>query len=75
MEGGYSEDDIKEAAQIAAGYSKLRNEGYADVIITERRNVRKVAGAPPGTATYKNERVLRVRPIAPSSPREDLRIE
>jgi predicted ribosome quality control (RQC) complex YloA/Tae2 family protein len=67
VEGGYTEDDVEEAAQIAAGYSKLRTEQYVDVLVTERRNVRKVAGAPPGTATYKNERVLRVRPILPGA--------
>jgi predicted ribosome quality control (RQC) complex YloA/Tae2 family protein len=60
--GGYTEEDVEEAARIAAGYSKLRNEQYVDVIVTERRNVRRVAGAPPGTATFKNERVLRVTP-------------
>jgi predicted ribosome quality control (RQC) complex YloA/Tae2 family protein len=65
VEGGYSEADVEEAAGIAAAYSKLRNEGYVDVLVTERRNVRKVPGAPPGTATYKNERVLRVRPTSP----------
>ena len=61
-EGGYTESDLEEAAALAAAYSKLRNEGYVDVIVTEKRNVRKVAGGPPGAVTYKGERVVRVKP-------------
>ena len=57
-----SEEDIEEAASYAAAYSKLRQEAAVDVIYTEKRFVRKVANAPPGFVTYKNERVIRVAP-------------
>ncbi len=60
--GGISQSDIEEAAQIAAGHSKARNEAQVDVICTERKNVRKVPNSPPGFVTFKNERVIRVAP-------------
>lgn len=60
--GGVSEADIVEAAALAAGYSKLRNEAQVDVLCAERRYVRRIPNAPPGSATYKNERVIRVAP-------------
>lgn len=61
--GGVTPDDIQEAAALAAAHSKLRAEAQVDVLYTERRYVRKVANAPPGSATYKNERVIRVAPV------------
>ena len=60
--GGVSVEDIEEAAALAAAYSKLRNEAQVDVLCAERRYVRRIPNAPPGSATYKNERVLRVAP-------------
>lgn len=60
--GDATEDDVREAAELAAGYSSARQNGQVDVICTERRYVRKVPNSPPGFVTYKNERVLRVAP-------------
>jgi predicted ribosome quality control (RQC) complex YloA/Tae2 family protein len=59
-----SEEDIEEAARLAAGYSKLREDAQVDVIYTEKKHVRKIPNAPPGQATYKNERTIRVAPLA-----------
>jgi predicted ribosome quality control (RQC) complex YloA/Tae2 family protein len=58
------ESTIAEAARLAARNSKARGSGAVDVMITEKRHVRRVAGAPPGLVTVSNERVLRVRPDA-----------
>jgi predicted ribosome quality control (RQC) complex YloA/Tae2 family protein len=62
--GGVTPADIQEAAAIAAAHSKSRSEAQVDVLYTERRYVRKVPNAPPGSATYKNERVIRVAPAS-----------
>ena len=61
-EGGVTPADIEEAASLAATYSKSRNEAQVDVLYTERRYVRKVPNAPAGSATYKNEHIIRVAP-------------
>ncbi|HUS17349.1 MAG TPA: hypothetical protein VM536_20325, partial [Chloroflexia bacterium] len=53
---------VAEAARLAARHSKARNDTAVDVIVTEKRYVRRVAGAPPGLVTVTHERVLRVRP-------------
>jgi predicted ribosome quality control (RQC) complex YloA/Tae2 family protein len=66
-ESGYTEADLEEAASIAAAYSKLRNEQYVDVIVTERRHVRRIPNGPPGAATFRNERVVRVQPAVPTT--------
>jgi len=52
---------LTEAARLAARHSKAREDTAVDVIVTEKRHVRRVAGAPPGLVTVQNERVLRVR--------------
>jgi predicted ribosome quality control (RQC) complex YloA/Tae2 family protein len=57
-----SEEDIAEAAGIAAAYSASRNDAQVDVVYTEKRYVRKIANAPPGMVTYRNEQVIRVAP-------------
>ncbi len=56
------ESTVAEAARLAARHSKARADTAVDVIVTEKRHVRRVAGAPPGLVTVSNERVLRVRP-------------
>ncbi len=63
--GGITQEDIREAAATAAGYSKLRDEPQVDVVYTEKRHVRRVPGAPPGLVTYRNEQVIRVSPARP----------
>jgi predicted ribosome quality control (RQC) complex YloA/Tae2 family protein len=55
-------EDIEDAARLAAGYSKLREDTQVDVVYTERRHVRRIPNGPPGQATYRNERVIRVTP-------------
>ncbi len=57
-----SEATVAEAARLAAQHSKARHDSAVDVIITERRHVRRIPGAPPGLVTVTGERVLRVRP-------------
>ncbi len=61
--GDVIQQDIEEAASLAAAYSKLRSDAQVDVLYTERRYVRRIANGPPGSATYKNERVIRVAPV------------
>lgn len=60
-----SEEDIAEAASIAAAYSASRHDSDVDVVYTEKRHVRKVPNSPPGFVTFKNERVVRVEPRHP----------
>jgi predicted ribosome quality control (RQC) complex YloA/Tae2 family protein len=56
------ESTVAEAARLAARHSKARADSAVDVIVTEKRHVRRIPGAPPGLVTVSNERVLRVRP-------------
>ena len=56
------ERTVAEAARLAAQHSKARHDSAVDVIVTERRHVRRIPGAPPGLVTVSGERVLRVRP-------------
>jgi predicted ribosome quality control (RQC) complex YloA/Tae2 family protein len=65
------ERTLHEAAGLAAYFSALRNSTSVDVIITERRHVRKVVGGPPGLVTYRNERVVRATPLRPDQLRDD----
>lgn len=51
---------IRQAALLAAQNSQARNEARVDVIVTERKNVRKVRGGKPGMVTVRGERVVRV---------------
>jgi predicted ribosome quality control (RQC) complex YloA/Tae2 family protein len=53
---------VEQAAGLAAYYSKGRNDSYVEVLVTERRNVRKLSGAPPGTVRVDSSRSVRVRP-------------
>ena len=59
------EEEILEAAGYAAYFSKGRNDTYVDVIVTARRNVRKIKGAPPGLVRVSNVKTVRVRPKPP----------
>ncbi|MGI8586254.1 MAG: Rqc2 family fibronectin-binding protein [Chloroflexia bacterium] len=56
------ESAVAEAARLAARHSKARTAGAVDVIVTEKRHVRRIPGAPPGLVTVSHERVMRVRP-------------
>ncbi len=56
---------LKEAAGLAAYFSRARHTAAVDVEISYRRQVRKVAGGAPGLVTYRAERTLRVAPLPP----------
>ena len=53
---------IQRAAELAAYYSAARGEASVEVIVTARRSVRPIKGGKPGQVTYKNERVMIVKP-------------
>lgn len=57
---------LEEAAGLAVYFSKARGATSAEVIVTRRRNVRKVPGGPPGLVTVRNEHAIRAVPVAPS---------
>lgn len=53
---------IEKAAQLAAFYSKRRNENMCPVMITEKKYVRKKKGMPAGAVLVEKERILLVEP-------------
>jgi predicted ribosome quality control (RQC) complex YloA/Tae2 family protein len=57
-----SAEQIKIAAEFAAGYSKSKHSKTVPVIYTEVRFVSRIRKAPPGTVKIKNEQVLFVEP-------------
>jgi predicted ribosome quality control (RQC) complex YloA/Tae2 family protein len=61
------ESTIRQAAELAAFYSQLRDEPDVAVDYTRRRYVRRIPGAAPGLVTYSREQTLRVRPAGPDS--------
>jgi predicted ribosome quality control (RQC) complex YloA/Tae2 family protein len=58
-------DTIKRAAELAAYYSRSRNETAVLVDYTQRRHVRRIPGAAPGLVTYKQEQTIRITPRGP----------
>ncbi len=58
---------LREAAEIAAFYSKSKHSAHVPVIYTERRFVRKPRGSAPGQVACTNERTLFVTPKRPKS--------
>lgn len=56
---------IRDAAAIAAYYSKMRNASNVPVAYCERKYVRKPRGTPPGTVTLEREEILFVKPRLP----------
>ncbi len=65
--GAVGDQTLLEAAGLALYFSKARNQPAADVSVCLRRDVRKVAGGPPGLVTLRQERTLRTRPLAPEA--------
>ena len=57
-----SEEDIAEAAMLAAWFSQARESGNVPVDYTEVRNVKKPAGARPGMVIYTTCRTVHVTP-------------
>ncbi len=64
-DGAVGDQTLIEAAGLALYFSKARNQPAADVSLCRRRDVRKVAGGPPGLVTLRNEHSLHVHPLAP----------
>lgn len=65
-DGPVPDRTIEEAAGLAAYFSRARGSTTAEVILAARRNVRKIPGGPAGLVSYRNERSIRVAPLAPS---------
>ena len=57
-------ETVAAAAALAAWYSAARESGAVEVDVARRRHVRKIKGARPGMVTYRNERTVRVQPLA-----------
>lgn len=57
-----SKNALKEAASLAAYWSKARGAKTASVNYTEVRYVQKPRGAPPGMVSIRNEKSLMVQP-------------
>ncbi len=64
------ERELLEAAELAAYFSKARENTAVDVIVTERRNVSRIKGAPRGLVKLApgETRTLRVAPRRPEEP-------
>jgi predicted ribosome quality control (RQC) complex YloA/Tae2 family protein len=56
------ESTVEEAAGLAANYSQARTNTRVDVIVTARKNVRRVRGGRIGMVTVRGERVVTVTP-------------
>jgi predicted ribosome quality control (RQC) complex YloA/Tae2 family protein len=70
--GSDSDDrDLEEAAALAAYFSKGREDSRVEVLFTERRNVSKIRGGPPGLVRVANAKSLRVRPQLLPEEREE----
>ncbi len=59
---------LKQAAAVAAWYSKARHGGTVPVSCTEARYVTKPKGAKPGLVHIRKELTLKVRPALPETP-------
>ena len=53
-------ETLLDAAHLAVHYSKMRGTDYAEVTYTQRKHVRPIRGAPPGTVSYANASRLAV---------------
>ena len=60
------DQDLMEAAKLAAWYSQARESANVPVDYTEVRNVKKPSGARPGMVIYSTCRTLFVTPEKPS---------
>jgi predicted ribosome quality control (RQC) complex YloA/Tae2 family protein len=60
-----SDETVQQAARLAAFYSKGQREAWVDVIVAEKRRVRRPPGKRyPGMVVVEGERVVRVRPAS-----------
>jgi predicted ribosome quality control (RQC) complex YloA/Tae2 family protein len=60
--GEINDEDIMEAAEIAAYYSKAGHSESVPVDYTEIKHVHKVSGAKPGFVTYTDQKTVYVTP-------------
>lgn len=60
-----SEETVRQAAAIAAYFSRARGSAAVTVDYTQRKYVRKPKGAKPGLVTYTHEQTVRVKPELP----------
>ncbi len=58
-------DTIRWAAELAAHFSRLRDESDVVVDYTRQRHVRRIPGAAPGLVTYSQQQTIRVAPRNP----------
>ncbi len=65
--GDVPQRTVDEAAGLAAHFSAARNSTSAEVIVTQRRHVRKIPGGPPGLVSFRNEHTIRAAPVAPAA--------
>lgn len=63
-DGPVSDQVLREAAVLAAYYSKARESANVPVDYVERRHVRKPAGGPLGYVIYDHQKTLYVTPDA-----------
>ena len=61
----FPEEVIEKAAQLAAWYSKRKNDTLCPVLYTPKKYVRKPKGAAPGTVFVEREKVILVKPENP----------
>ena len=67
------EPTVEWAAGLAAYYSRGRDDTQVDVVVVQRRYVRRLKGGRPGQVVYRHERTLRVAPQGPPDVEEDAR--
>lgn len=58
-----TENDIRTVCEICAYYSGGRNDGKAEVVYTEKKNVKKPPSSPRGFCIYDNYKSLTVAPL------------
>ena len=63
----FPETVIEKAAQLAAWYSKRKNDSMCPVLYTPKKYVRKPKGSAPGAVVVEREKVILVTPGNPFS--------
>lgn len=56
---------LERAAELAAWYSKRKNDSLCPVIYTPRKYIRKIKGTPAGMVKVEKEDVIMVTPVGP----------
>ncbi|MBR9975087.1 MAG: DUF814 domain-containing protein [Bacteroidetes bacterium] len=69
--GEPSKEAIRQAAAIAAYYSKHRNAKHVPVAYTEKKYVRKPKGAAPGSVMVDREKVIMADPGLPEGAKDE----